>query len=372
MEALLRQVMRGTAVRLCAVVWVFGYVLVDLTAAVQGRTMPGAMFLANVPLLLLGVVQSLALGLLLDRLTERGAVTRCIATAAAGVVAAVVQTIADHYLLAAIAVTAMPRWQTWALDVEPARLFAILVLYLWTLYLTVALMWASRTADTAKLNEARAATSSVAAARAEAAALRLQLNPHFMFNTLNGISSLVVQRRPDEAEEMIGRLADFLRSSLTADPTAFVPLDQEMSTTRAYLAIEQARFGPRLTVDFATDPALDDIEVPNFILQPLVENAVQHGAARVRGPVTIMVAARRCDAGIILSVENHARHPVGADRADDGDAAPKGHGIGLNNTRARLASQFGARAWLDAGPLDDGYRAELHVPDLRRMRTPRT
>ena len=366
MEALLRQVMRGTAVRLCAVVWVFGYVLVDLTAAVQGRTAPGAMFLANVPLLLLGVVQSLALGLLFDRLADRPAAWRWTATAAAGLGAALIQTIADHYLLAAIALTLLPRWQAWALDLEPARLFAILVLYLWTLYLTVALMWASRTADTAKLNEARAAMSSAAAARAEAAALRLQLNPHFMFNTLNGISSLVVQKRQDEAEEMIGRLADFLRSSLVADPTALVPLDQELATSRAYLAIEQARFGPRLAVEFAVEPGLGNAEVPNFILQPLVENAIQHGAAQVRGPVTIIVGARRGEAGTTLSVVNRTSDT--AANPEPGDCAkPRGgHGIGLSNTRARLAGQYGARAWLEAAPLENGYRVEIGIPDLWR------
>ncbi|MCP3734321.1 histidine kinase [Sphingomonas sp. RP10(2022)] len=356
MEALLRQVMRGTAVRLCAVVWTFGYVLVAITGAAQGRSGPAAMFVANVPLLLLGIVQSIALGLLFDRLATVPGVARWIIVALAGMVAALVQTIADHYLLSAIALTVAPDWRAWALDVQPGRKFAILILYLWTLYLTIALMWALRTSDMAKLNEARAAAFAAAASRAEAAALRLQLNPHFLFNTLNGIASLVVRRQQDEAEEMIGRLADFLRSSLAADPTALVPLDQEIATVRAYLAIEEARFGPRLSVSYAIDPALALLDVPNFILQPLVENAIQHGAAPVRGAVSIAIEAQRGEDMAILSVTNRAAHR---------GAAPQpraGHGIGLTNTRARLATQYGDAARLDGGPLADGYRVEIALP----------
>ncbi len=361
MEALLRQMMRGTATRLCLVVWLFGYVLVDLIAAAQGRSLPGVMLLASVPLLVVGVAQSVALGGLLDRMSDGAALVRWPVVAIAGLGAALIQTIAEHYWLALLAVTVFPDWQAWALSEEPSRKFTILILYLWTLYLTVALMWASRAGDRAKMNEARAAAFAAAAARAEAAALRLQLNPHFLFNTLNGIASLVVRHRGEQAEEMIGRLADFLRFSLASDPTAQVPLAQEIETARAYLTIEEARFGPRLRVEVEVDPRLRDVEVPNFILQPLIENAIQHGVAPRREKVTVAILAGAVPGGTMLSVVNRA---AGGEAAPPPDPAraPR-HGIGLANTRARLQAQYGETAVLDCRALCDGYRVDIRLPE---------
>ncbi|RYD94913.1 MAG: histidine kinase [Sphingomonadales bacterium] len=363
MEALLRQTMRGTALRLCAVVWVFGYVLVELGAQVQGRSPYGIMLLANLPLLVLGIVQSVGLGLLLDHLEARPGWQRWGVLAIAGLAAGVVQTAADDAWLRMLAHMLVPSWQAWALAFEPQRLMLILILYTWTMFLSVALLWAARTADSARMNAARASAFEAAASRAEAAALRLQLNPHFLFNTLNGIASLVVRGRQHQAEEMIGRLADFLRSSLSSNPTALVPLDQELATIRAYLTIEEARFGERLRVEYAIDPELRRLEVPNFILQPLVENAIKHGAAQVRGAVTISIAARRGEGGALLSVVNRSGHRGGEPLSSEQPVeAEVRRGIGLTNTRLRLAGEYGRRAWLECRPLADGYRAEIGLP----------
>lgn len=363
MEALLRQIMRGTALRLCAVVWIFGYVLVELGAQVQGHSPYGIMFLANIPLLLLGIAQSVGLGLLLDHLEGRPGWQRWGLLAVAGLGAGLIQTAADDAWLRMLALTLMPSWQAWALDFQPQRLMLALILYTWTMFLSVALLWAARTADSARMNAARAAAFEAAASRAEAAALRLQLNPHFLFNTLNGIASLVVRGRQHQAEEMIGRLADFLRSSLASNPTALVPLGQELATIRAYLIIEEARFGERLQVDYAIDPELRLLEVPNFILQPLVENAIKHGAAQVRGAVTISIEARRAEGGALLSVVNrsgrHGGEPLSSEQPVEAQVR---RGIGLTNTRLRLAGQYGQRAWLECRPLADGYRAEIGLP----------
>ncbi|WP_066798828.1 sensor histidine kinase [Sphingomonas soli] len=355
--------MRGTALRLCAVVWVFGYILVELGAQVQGRTPYGVMFLAYLPLLALGIVQSVGLGLLLDHLESRPGWQRWGLMAIAGLVAGAVQTLADAAWLRMLARMLLPSLQAWALDFQPQRLLLVLILYTWTMFLSVALLWASRSADSARMNAARASAFEAAASRAEAAALRLQLNPHFLFNTLNGIASLVVRGRHDQAEEMIGRLADFLRSSLSSNPSALVPLDQELATIRAYLTIEEARFGERLQVDYAIDPELRRLEVPNFILQPLVENAIKHGAAQVRGAVTISIAARRGEGGALLSVVNRSGHRGGAPLSSEQPVeAEVRRGIGLTNTRLRLAGEYGQRAWLECRPLADGYRAEIGLP----------
>lgn len=363
MENLLRQILRGTALRLCAVLWTFGYILVEVTAEIEGRSAWGLMFLANVPLLCLGIVQSVGLGLLFDRLEHRPGWQRWLVVSIAGAVAGVVQTAADDVWLRLVALTLIPSWQSWAVEFQPQRLALILILYTWTMFLSIALLWAARTADSARMNAARAAAFEAAASRAEAAALRLQLNPHFLFNTLNGIASLVVRNRQDQAEEMIGRLADFLRSSLASNPTALVPLEQELATIRAYLTIEEARFGDRLQIDIAVEPALRQLEVPNFILQPLVENAIKHGAAQVRGPVTIAIAARAAEGGAVLSVVNRAGRvrgaPLSSERPVEGEVR---RGIGLSNTRQRLTGQYGDRAWLECRPLADGYRAEIGLP----------
>lgn len=363
MEGLLRQILRGTALRLCAVVWVFGYVLVELAAEFQGRSVWGQMFLANLPLLVLGVVQSVALGLLFDRLAARRGYERWALLGLAGLFAGIVQTMADDAWLRLLSLTLVPSWQPWALGFDPQRVALILILYTWTMYLSLALLWAARTADVAKMNEARAAAFEAAASRAEAAALRLQLNPHFLFNTLNGIASLVVRDRGEQAEEMIGRLAEFLRSSLASNPTALVPLDQELSTVRAYLAIEEARFGERLHIDYVVEPAVRHLQVPNFILQPLVENAIKHGASPVRGPVTISIGARALDDRAILSVVNRAgERPRVSPASEQPIEAEARRGIGLTNTRQRLAAQYGERAWLECRPLEDGYSAEIGLP----------
>ena len=357
----LRQVLRSTALRLSVIVWTFGYILVEVTAIVQGRSALGQMFAANLPLLLLGICQSVGLGLLLDRTSARPGYQRWTLVALAGLLAGLLQTAADDLWLRFISLTLVPSWQEWAVPYQPSRLFMILVLYLWTMYLTAALIWAARTTDQARMNQARAAAFEAAASRAEAAALRLQLNPHFLFNTLNGIASLVVRNRQAEAEDMIGRLADFLRSSLSANPSEMVPLHQELETISAYLNIEETRFGDRLRSEIAVPPELRGLSVPNFILQPLVENAIKHGAARARGPLTITVGASAREGEAVLSVVNSS----GSARAEAPAGAPAGgerRGIGLANTRQRLAAVYGDQAWLDCRALAGGFRVELGIP----------
>lgn len=360
----LRQILRSTALRLSAVLWVFGYILVEVAAVAMGRAAPVQMFLANLPLLALGIAQSVALGRLLDRLDGRPRYLRWPLMTLAGLLAGIVQTAADDNWLRLVSLTVMPDWQAWAAPFQPQRLFLVFMLYAWTIFLNIALVWAARSADQARLNEARAAAFEAAALRAEAAALRLQLNPHFLFNTLNGISSLVVRGRQDEAEEMIGRLADFLRASLAADATALVPLQQELETVSAYLDIEAARFGERLSAEVALPPELAGLKVPNFILQPLVENAIKHGAARSRQATVITIGGRADGDHAVLSVVNRTRGGAGPKTGAAPDEAVQGarQGIGLSNTRQRLAVHYGDGAWLERRPLNDGWRVEIGIP----------
>ncbi|NEX94716.1 histidine kinase [Caulobacter sp. 17J65-9] len=201
------------------------------------------------------------------------------------------------------------------------------------------------------LSEARAA-----AHQAQLAALRFQLNPHFLFNTLNAVSTLVVTHRNAEAETMIGRLCEFLRASLASDPQATTPLAEEMATVEAYLEIESVRFGERLRVEMAWPPELETAAVPGLVLQPLVENAVKYAVAPARRPVTIRVAAAERDGALALMVE------------DDGDAGElaadhAGTGVGLENVRRRLTALYGADCALEAGRVPGGgWRVALRLP----------
>jgi sensor histidine kinase YesM len=205
--------------------------------------------------------------------------------------------------------------------------------------------------------ERHLAEAEVAARQAQLAALRYQLNPHFLFNSLNSISALIVTGRNKDAEAMTNRLSAFLRSSLNADPTELIPLDEELALTEEYLDIESVRFGERLSssVDCA-DEACDAL-VPSFLVQPLVENAVKHGVARSRAPVDIRIHAAMEGGALRIQVSNGLA-PA------DADEAGAGPGVGLANVRRRLEAVFGTRATLIAGEADGRFVATIRIPEV--------
>jgi signal transduction histidine kinase len=186
-------------------------------------------------------------------------------------------------------------------------------------------------------------------------ALRYQINPHFLFNTLNSLSTLVLKQHTDEAERMIMNLSTFFRTSLACDPTDDVPLADEIRMQRLYLDIEQVRFPERLSATFDVPDDLAKVRVPSLILQPVVENAIKHGVARSSKSVTITVKARRYNGSLELSVEDNAE-PMGA-------AASRGEGVGLNNVRDRLTARYNGSAACSFGPKPSGgFRVELTMP----------
>ncbi len=187
---------------------------------------------------------------------------------------------------------------------------------------------------------------------AERAALRYQLNPHFLFNTLNSVASLVGDGRNREAEAMLVNLATFLRSTLTVEPAGMISLGEEIALQQSYLEIERARFGERLAVEIDVSEELARTPVPMLILQPLIENAVRHGLGRSEAPLTIRVAARRQDGSVLLTVEDDG----------SGEPAPGGAGVGLANVAARLRAHFGEGGRLEAGPGAGGFRVALTLP----------
>ena len=160
-----------------------------------------------------------------------------------------------------------------------------------------------------------------AAKAAELRSLRYQVNPHFLFNALNTIAALV-RAHPAQAEEITEELADLFRYVLRSSQTATVSLVEELESARMYLAIEQARFGPRLAVQFAVSPGLENVEVPSLVLQPLVENAVKHGAGNTEGICTLRVGVEESSAGVELSVRDSGPGFASTDPADMIKAMP--------------------------------------------------
>lgn len=197
----------------------------------------------------------------------------------------------------------------------------------------------------------RALESQVAQRDAELRALRAQVDPHFLFNSLNSISGLI-GADPDRARLMCQLLGDFLRDSLSLGSVARIPLGREVALATQYLRIEQIRFGQRLQVEVVVAPEAEALAVPPLILQPLVENAVRHGiATRVDGGV-IGVTGSRAGARTVVVVSNPR----------DPDGGRRGTGFGLDIVRRRLARSFGEAAAVAVEPSPEAFRVTVTMP----------
>jgi len=206
-----------------------------------------------------------------------------------------------------------------------------------------------------KARERREAELEARLAQARLHALRMQLNPHFLFNTLNSIASLVHEQ--PQAEEMIEALSDLLRLTLNASDRQEVTLREELHFLERYLLIEQIRFGNRLRVEKQIDVSALDALVPILILQPLVENAVKHGIQSQIAPGVIRVTAEHAGKNLLLQVEDDGRGLASAAKG-----AVK-EGVGLSNTRSRLKELYGSRASLALRPgKGSGFAAEIQLP----------
>ena len=237
------------------------------------------------------------------------------------------------------------KWRP-VVDIATSRYFVLLA---WA-----ALYLALLAGATAKLAERREQEFRSAAKAAELRSLRYQVNPHFLFNTLNSLSALVMTGKTERAEEMIQTISNFYRHSLADEPTSDVALADEFALQRHYLDIEAVRFPKRLKAVFDLPEELREARVPGMILQPLIENSVKYAVAPHIRPVTITLAASEDYGRLVIRV------------SDDGPGTQTGcepgFGIGLANVRDRIQARFGQEATISSGPVPGGYATELRLP----------
>ncbi len=250
------------------------------------------------------------------------------------------------------------RWRQLT-DVALGRYFLLLA---WA-----ALYFALVNAEQARAAERREGEYRRAAKAAELRSLRYQVNPHFLFNTLNSLSALVLTGRSQAAERMIQTLSTFYRRSLAEDPTGMVTLEAEVALQRAYLEIETVRFPERLVPEIDVPGELLGAEVPGMILQPLVENSVKYGVAPTNRAVAVRIVAREEYGRLVLEVSDNG--PGAASQAGPSilrqaqHSGRTGLGIGLTNVRDRLAARYGEAASLVSGPAEgDGWRTVIRLP----------
>ena len=333
---------------------------------------PWPVQLATTPVyVLLGFLVSLPLGRVYDRLgVGRTSFGRTLAIIVLGSYAAGVAWIALFYwyrhLGPAAAVFKLIVGATASLRFPPEWIFdgafsdGALPLFGWSL-LRLGLRY-----NTALGEQREQALRAEAAARdAQLQMLAYQLNPHFLFNTLNSIRALINEDRP-RAREMVTALSGYLRYALVERPLHVALLEEEVASVRGYLAIEHVRFEERLDARMDIEPAAMRCEVPAFLLNPLVENAVKHGAAGTAGaPLVLRVEARLVQRGRLrLVVENtggwNGRQPTPVPGWENGDGNPRG--IGLANVRARLEALHPAEHRIDIEEVDGRVRVVVELP----------
>ena len=233
--------------------------------------------------------------------------------------------------------------------------------FIWVYTSWCALYVGSVVASELRDRETRLATAEAAAQEARLLALRVQLNPHFLFNTLNTLSGLIALDRKPAAETVLMNLSNLLRHSLSGTPDQLIPLADEIGIQSIYLEIENIRFADRLEIDIVIPPRCERALVPPLLLQPLVENAIKHGVARSARKVTLTIRAQRQDDSLLITIANSAP-------SEASSAGEAGFGIGLSNVVKRLAALYGERAQLDSGvAAEGGWTNVIRLPWLEQV-----
>jgi hypothetical protein len=329
-----------------AILWMVAYAA--WTAGWMLEPMPFALerALRRIPLCMFGVVLCLGIGRMLAG--QHGAPPRRVVAVA--VAAVVIATVLHAFVNELVFHAIVPRWggPAW-IHIPDAMMSDFWVYAAWVL------LYFALSADAARRDrEVRLAQASAQAIDAQHKLLVQQINPHFLFNALNTVYALVLENDNARARRSLLALSAFLRRSLEPDALLSVPLSRELESVRHYLDIEMARFGERLCLVENVPEDLLGREVPNLILQPLVENCVKHGVQKHDGSVTITLSATNQHGFLILTVENDG--PV--------VAAPSDHGLGLAHVARRLRLLHGEAGGLEARPREEGgFIARIRLPD---------
>jgi two-component system LytT family sensor kinase len=333
---------------LTLVFWSVSFGLATLTIYLDGKPQWLAISLVRIAPALLGLGFCYLIHLLLRNRRLKTTKSRLIALALVAPVLAEIFAWANYFAVAAVDPSASLEGLNWAAAIRTVLFWTWFFLAWAGLYL--ALMYGFDVNE----EQRRSAELRERAHVAQLRALHSQINPHFLFNSLNSVSALILDRNTEKAEEMVVKLARFLRLGLAADPTRKIPLELEIELQRSYLEIEQARY-PDLSVEVSLPEAVKGALVPSLILQPIVENAVKYGVATAPPNATVSIAARTEGAALILEVADSGK----------GSGSPNGgSGIGLANVRQRLALLYGdAASRLSAGRDPDGrFRVQVTMP----------
>ena len=346
--------------------WLFYVIVLTLRASIGDWPAQGEMAMRRIVVTIFGIGITYLLYLVLRQFEDKALSTRIITAFAAAIPCAIVIASFNHLvfnvyypenLWDAGHVEEMRKYMAQenfalkAISEDATSRFFFIVSWA-SLYLTLSY------AGEVRQIERKAARFAQAAQDAELRSLRYQVNPHFLFNTLNSLSTLVMRSQPEEAEEMILNLSKFYRTSLSGDPLEDVPLSEEVHLQNLYLDIEAVRFPERLRTKVEIPDDLLGVLVPGLILQPLVENAIKHSVSHSKRPVTLTISARSDGDNLILTVADDG-DPRPVDLQDNGSSG----GIGLANVRDRLETRFGRQASLQTvRPLEGGYIAQLTLP----------
>lgn len=338
------------ALQLSATLWGGVLLFVYIGALALGNFRSAGDYLGPLAGTITGVVIAYGLYLVLKALVGRPRWLAYVSLVIAVVVCGAAQTLADyqvHILLNAL----MPATGENVRDLQ--SIIVVGVVYCVLYVANLAMMWITAANRALRIQIARAARAEADGLRTELNALRLKLNPHFMFNALAAASALAGAGRLEETETMLLKLANFLRSSFDVGVDD-IPLNDELSILHDYLEVERVRFEDRLQFETDIQPEAETVMIPSLLLQPLVENAVKYGVALSPIPVIVSVSARIEGDRLRITVE------------DDGHQASapltKGTGVGLSATRARLQIRYGADARFEAGPSGAGYRVDIDLP----------
>ena len=262
--------------------------------------------------------------------------------------------------LAILCVVAMQYLTPWIMDLTDEyesfldRSTVIRGLYCWLMItLVTAMSWLWMSIEEFQQIEGRKSELEKLAKEAELMRLRQQLQPHFLFNSLNSISALA-GTKPDEARKMIHQLSDFLRGTVKKDDQQLISMAEELQHLKLYLEIEKVRFGHRLNTTIACDDEAGSLTLPSLLLQPLVENAIKFGLYDTTGEITISIHAQAADNVLLLSIVN----PF-----DPATALPRhGTGFGLASVQRRLYLIFGRQDLLQTKQSGNLFTTELRIP----------